>query len=445
VIRFIALKYLSLGLNAARALTLASLLGPESFGYLGTLVTVQQYLSYAALGVREGLAVRLAQPEADRESAEAIQSSALLWALAVGTVVACVVQCWAWATGRLPSPWSWVGLVAALSIVNEVLINVSRDRHRLVRVGLMELCYNAVPLACVLYFRSDVTVTLVLGSLALGLVLSIAGYVVSVTGVRWSLATFATVRRLLWIGVPLAVSSFFSSSITSIYIFIANAMHLGKAVGLVVFANSLCSIVLFGANMVAWAATSKSMRRLGNESVLGTDSRDERITVFFQGAVLLSTLVLLLSGNLLSYFLPNYQGAEIYAVLFCLLQANGLLLYAEINFLAVRGHGRTIVVGYAAVLAAAAASYAAAPRMALSDLIMIAIGVSALLAIACARLCRRLGQEQQFRAQTTYLLFPFACAVAYRTGGVVGAMVLDVAFIAFWLAQHRDRLTVALR
>jgi hypothetical protein len=443
--RFIVLKYLSLGLNAARALILAAVLGPVSFGYLGTLVAVQQYLSYAALGMREGLTVRLAQPAAGRESAEAIQSSALAWALSVGIAVACALQCWAWATGRLPSPWSWVGVVAALSIVNEVLINISRDQHRLVRVGLMELCYNAAPLACVLYFGSDVTPTLVLESLAAGLVLSIAGHCAGVGGVRWSLATLATIRRLLWLGVPLAVSSFFSSSITSIYIFIANAMHIGKTIGLVVFANSLCGIVLFGANMVAWAATSQSMRRLADTSSPTADLRSERVTIFFQGAVLLSTLLLLLSGYLFLFALPAYRGAETYAVLFCLLQASGLLLYAELNFLAVRGHGRMIVIGYAIVLAATAASYAAMPEIVLTDLIATAIGVSAVLAIACTRMCQRLGLTQPFRFHLTYLLFPIACALAYRAGGITGALAVEAALLTLWLAQHGRRLVTALR
>ena len=445
MIRFIALKYFSLGLNAARALTLAAVLGPESFGYLGTLVAVQQYLSYAALGVREGLTVRLAQPAAVRESAEAIQSSALAWALAVGVSVACALQAWVWATGRFPSPWSWVGVVSALSIVNEVLININRDRHRLVRVGLMEVCYNAAPLACVLYFRDEVTVTLVLQSLAAGLMLSIAGYVIGFAGLRWSLATVGTIRRLLWIGVPLAVSSFFSSSITSVYIFIANAMHIGKTVGLVVFASSLCSIVLFGANMVAWAATSKSMRRLADTTTSTADTRSERITIFFQGAVLVSTLLLLLCGYLFLFVLTDYRGAETYAVLFCLLQAGSLLLYAEINFLAVRGHGRMIVVGYGIVLAATALSYATAPGIALADLISVAIGVCTLLSIACMYQCERLGLQQQFRHQAVYLLFPIACAIAYRAFGALGAIALDLAGIAFWVAQHRQRLVVALR
>ena len=55
---------------SARALLLATLLGPASYGVLGTLVLTQQYLSYTALGVREGLTVKLAQSHGDARSEE---------------------------------------------------------------------------------------------------------------------------------------------------------------------------------------------------------------------------------------------------------------------------------------------------------------------------------------------------------------------------------------
>lgn len=197
--------------------------------------------------------------------------------------------------------------------------------------------------------------------------------------------------------------------------------------------------------MVAWAATSQSMRRLADTASSTGDLRSERITIFFQGAVLFSTLFLLVCGYLFPFVLPAYQGAETYAVLFCLLQTSGLLLYAEINFLAVRGRGKLIVVGYGIILAATAATFAAVPEIALTDLISVAIATSALLALVCAWLCQRLGLEQRLRFQMIYLLFPIACALAYREGGAIAAVALDAALMGFWMTQHRRRLALALR
>ena len=45
-------------LNGGRGLVLAAILGAHDYGVFGTLIVLQQYLSYAALGVREGVAIR---------------------------------------------------------------------------------------------------------------------------------------------------------------------------------------------------------------------------------------------------------------------------------------------------------------------------------------------------------------------------------------------------
>ena len=437
---FILIKYVGLALNASRSLLLAAMLGPESFGILGTLVTVQQYLSYAALGVREGLTVRLAQSSASREDSSQIHASALLWGAGVGlAVLACLVSWDLHASGHL-SNWSWVGVVALLSIVNEILINIHRDQHRLNTVALLEVCYNVAPLSVALIFGKDTTVMLVLQALAAGLVVSIAGYARGLRGLRWSGASAATIRRLLALGIPLALTSFFSSSVTSIYIFVANAMSMGKTVGLVAFANSLCTIVLFGSNMVAWAATSQSMRRLASTESASEDLRGERITRFFRAAVIASSMLLLAMGPVLDAFLPAYRGAEVFALHFCLLQAYGLLLYAQLNFLAVKARGPVVVLGYMALPLITACVYLAFPAIGLLDLIGVAILSSAALAIACSRLCSRLGLAQPLGEQCEYLAFPVACALCYKAFGPLGASALCAVYLVRWAMHYRRSL-----
>lgn len=439
MLKFLIVKYLSLSLNAARALLLASLLGPESFGLLGTLVVIQQYLSYVALGMREGLTVRLAQPESQREQGAHIHASALAWGVGVAMVVAIGVPAWAHATGRAQSYWAWVGIVSSLSIVNEIFININRDQNRLNKIALLELAYNAAPLACALWFASRVSVTLVLQSLAAGLVLSIAGYVAGAGPVVKAGPRLATVQRLLAIGIPLAVGSFFSSSITTVYILLANAMVGGKTVGLVVFGNSLCSIVLFGSNMVAWAATSRSMRHLSSDESRQSDPRANRIAILLRMAVVASTLLLAFSGFFLEFALPAYRGAEAYALMFCLLQSYSLLLYAELNFLAVHGHGRLIVLGYATILIGSTSVYLALPQIALLDLVVAAIALSGVLAFFCARISRRLGLLEDIGLPTMFLLFPALCAVGYRVWGAAAPIALALLYLGYSWAQYRAR------
>jgi len=429
---FLFLKYISLALNAARSLILAAALGPASYGVLGTLVVAQQYMSYAALGMREGLTVRLAQPLGDVSAAQ-VHSSALAWGLGVGLAVLGTICAIDTFVHPLGAAWRWVGVVALLSISNEILININRDQGRLPRVALLEIAYNLAPLACVLWFRHDLTVVMVLQSIAAGLLLSVGGYLAGLRGAGWRHVRRGLVARLLVLGVPLAIASFFSTAVTSIYVFLANAMHLGDQVGHIVFANSICAIVLFGSNMVAWAATSKSMKGLAAGSGDSAEGvRNQRLAAFFRLAVYASSLALVSSKFVLALAMPAYAGSERYALLFCLLQSHGLLLYVELNFLAVHARSTVVVLGYGAMLGATLLVYLAFPAIALSDLVTVGIAVSMSLGMACTAYCRRQGLPIPTpRTHLASLAFPLLCALALRTAGLVAAGAVAAGFLVW--------------
>lgn len=436
MLKFVAIKYLSLALNASRSLVLAALLGPQSFGVLGTLIVVQQYLSYAALGMREGITVRLAQ--GGSHPANVLRSSALAWGLSVGLVIVIGLVAFDWLVRPLGEQWIWVGLIALLSIANEILINIHRDQNRLVKVALLEVVYNAVPLICALAFGSHVTVVLMLQSIAIGLVLSVASYLFGIGGLGWRLVSVAAVRQLLSIGLPMAVSAFFSASVTSIYVLVANAMKLGPTVGLIVFANSICMIVMYGSNMIAWAATSKSMRQLASIPVDGDTQRNQRLTYFFRIAVIVSALAVALSGPLVARFLPTYAGVERYALLFCLLQSSSLLLYVEMNFLTVKGRSSMIAAGYGAMLTGTLLVYAAVPAIDIVDLVSVGILFSMLVGVACAWQCHELGlRSASLRSQFVFLTFPLLCALAFRAAGPLAAAVVSLGFLGRALLTGR--------
>lgn len=442
--KFLFIKYLSLGLNAARSLILAAVLGPASYGFFGTLIVVQQYLSYAALGMREGLTVRLAQPAIARETAVEIQSSGLAWGAFAGL---CVIAS-LFAIDRLVRPlateWLWVGLIALLSIVNEILINISRDRGDLAKVAILELVYNAAPFACVLLFQHDLTVVAVLQSIALGLLISVLGYLSGLKELRRHHVRLDVIRRLILLGIPLAVASFFSASVTSIYVLVANAMHLGKAVGLIAFGNSICSIVLFGSNMVAWAVTSNSMRRLAADAADQGEARNRRLTVFFRCAVLASCLAIVLSHQALALAMPAYLGAERYALYFCLLQSFALLLYVELNFLAVRAKSMVIALAYGAVLGATLLAYLVFPDIGIVGLVTVGIVVSTIFGAACVVYCRGLGLVATggVLSQFGYLAFPAVCAMITHAFGAPGSALVVLAFLTWALATAKRSLAV---
>lgn len=405
MIAFVFIKYVSLGMNAARSLVLAALLGPESYGFLGTLVIVQQYMSYAALGMREGITLQLTR--AGSHSREVLCDSALAWGLGIGCAVLLIlfilVQ-----LDNLRAEWYWVGVISMLSITNEILINIYRDDGRLKRVALLEVVYNSAPLGCAIWFGKDVTVELVLQSLAAGVAFSVLAYLWGLPRVRIKRVDSAAIRSLLAAGIPLAISAFFSASATSIYVLLANSLHLGREIGLIAFANSVCIIVLYGSNVVAWAGTSKSMRLLADDArVRDGLLRNQRLTYFFRVSILASVLVIAFSGPLVSRLMPAYAGMERYAALFCLLQATTLMLYVELNYLAVCGRSAIVAAGYAMMLAIVLAVWKLLSNIEIDMLISLGVGLSSIAGVLCAAYCHRLGlMSVSLRSNYFFLAFP---------------------------------------
>jgi len=437
---FLFIKYLSLALTATRSLILAAVLGPSSFGLLGTLVVVQQNLSYAALGMRESVTVRLARPFEDGDGREQVISSALAWGLVTGLgILAGIVLIDRWIQ-PLSAPWLWVGIIASLSILNEILINIHRDVGQLSKVALLELVYNAAPMACVVYFGRGITVEIVLQAMAAGLVASVAIFVWGIRGsVRAALVRRPLIAQLIRLGLPMAVASFFSASISSIYVLIANHAHDGVVIGLVAFANSMCMMVLFGSNMVAWAATSQTMKGLTAAAADTAELRTRRLALFFRAAVAASSLAILLSHFALERWLPAYVGAERYALYFCLIQGISLLLYNELNYLAVQGKSLAVAAGYGTILGATLLVHLAMPSLDIASLVTFGIALSVVAGWACIWYCEREGLRSPLGAPSRrlFLAFPLVCALATGFGGTSGSAIMVGLFLVATVASLR--------
>jgi hypothetical protein len=437
LLTFLVVKYASLGLTSVRALLLAALLGPMSYGVLGTLVLAQQNLSYAALGVREGLTVKLAQAHADPGLALQISSSALLWAWCVGALILGTSMVLVGLLGLGSTNWIWVAVIAALSITNEMLININRDRNRIVRVALLELVFNAAPLCAALVFMHSVTVTIVLMAMAAGLFASVLLYSVGGLDFRWREVRAGMTRRLVTAGIPLALLSFVTTALASIFVFSASAMHLGDTVGLLVFGNSLTTIILFGLNMVAWAATAKSMKRLHANAAETAGERGARLIAFFRIGIILAASCLLALKLLFAHLMRPYAGSEVYAVYFCLLQAYALLLFRELNFLAVRLRSLWVAAGYGIILAATVATAFLAPQLGMVVLMQICLGLLCFFSLGCVLYCRRLGfKDSRLRSQAGFLTFPLLFGLFFGLGGAVGGLAVAAVFVAAWLQVH---------
>jgi hypothetical protein len=184
VLNFVVLRTINMALNGARGLALAGILGAREYGVFGTLIVLQQYLSYAALGIREGVAIRLARSSESDEETRTIYSSALCWGLGVGTLIAVTFAVLHYGFDKLPVYFVLAGLLSLASIINEILINIARHENRLTKVAGMEFVYQGGAFLLVAIFWRTMTVEVAVSCLLVALVASLAGVVADDSGAR---------------------------------------------------------------------------------------------------------------------------------------------------------------------------------------------------------------------------------------------------------------------
>ena len=433
MIAFLLAKYLSLAVISLRALLLAALLGPVSYGLLGTLVLVQQNLSYLALGARDGLTVKLAQAHNNPERVLLICSSTLFWAWCVSTLILVGSFLLVYGLGKGGPAWIWVGVVSYLSVINEIFVNINRDKDKLLRIVATELTANSIPLLAALVFMHHIDVIIVLMSIAAGLLLSIVIYGLDSRVFAWHFISRRVTREVIFAGIQMALMSFAGTSITTVFIFSANALKLGRTIGLLVFANSLCTIVLYGLNMLAWAATSRSMKSIHANESSGAARGAQLRAIFRIGLIVCVSTMLALKVAFL-FVLHAYAGSETFAVYMCLLQSYSLLLYREFNFLAVTQRSLWIAAGYGCVLLFTIGMVSLFPDVSILLLMQISLVLLGAISVSCTYMCRQLGLlDGGGSPQYAFLCFPVLFGAAYAGLGVAGAVAVTLAYGILWL------------
>jgi len=447
VLSFVGIKFFALALNAGRSLILAAILGPKSYGIFGTLILVQQYLSYSALGMREGVTVSLARANDFSTDLLAVYGSALAWGAGVGLTL--------WIAFWISRPFvgaggeylGWLGALSMLSILNEILININRDQHKLRKIALLEVLYNAVPLGLALWLWKDVTIAAVLGALVAGLLINVTVYLATLPRLARRTIQWRVVKRLLALGLPLATLSAVTLLANSIYIVLANRMGLGNTLGLIVFANTACTLVLFALNTVAWGATARSMRhQYAGQPGQAEQLRAERLRTAFRVGTAMAALICLSTTLVFMFVLKAYAGAEVFAFYFCLLQAYGLLLFEEINQLTVTGRSRWVIAGYVLLVLLVCAWHFAFPHATVTTLLIAGIAGYFVLALATSWYCERLrGHHRPDTTKLIFLLFPVGCALLYASIGIGAAVLACLSFAALALWFHRDAVKAGQR
>lgn len=431
-------------LNGGRGLALAAILGAHDYGLFGTLIVLQQYLSYAALGVREGVAIRLAREGTSGIDVLSIYSSSLAWGLGVGMLIVSVFSILHLGLQVVPGHFVLIGLLSLASIVNEILINISRHENKLTKVAGMEFVYQGGALLLVACFWRWMSVNVALLCLLSALLASLFGYTSTLRSASWNGVSWATMRNLVRIGIPAAMFSAVVVVFNSYYVMIANGMRLGETIGHVVLATNISVMLLFGLNTVSWAMASRTMSRLylpaGKSASLGATGITD---VFLRLGIICAVLIALCAQPTLVWLMPEYAESGQFILYFCLFQSYSLLLFSESSFLNVNSRLVPVLLGYVGVMVLLGLAFMSG-RIPYLAIVWLGVTLHFLLAVCIASYARRLGfSEGTFRERLVALAYPVLCMVASLAAGPLGVVAVSVIYLVGNLSVHRDR-TVAL-
>jgi O-antigen/teichoic acid export membrane protein len=292
-------------------------------------------LSYAALGMREGVLIELSKQKCDDTRQPAIYSSAIIFAIAVGILLPIGYSLYALTTGAaFDANYLLVFLVGGVTILNEVLINLNRYESNLKRVAFCEVSYNVVILGLIFALYKIISVPLVLMYMLAAISLSSAIYLTRLRFFSLSSVSLAVIRRLVATGYPSSLLSGLLIILNLLFILVAQR-HLPKdEVGQFVFANNIATLLMVSLNAFSWAMTSRSMNDLASAqeeemrklSILRTD-------MYMRVGLAAALFLAALTAVVLPWFTVRYADAGRYVTLFVALQSFQLIIFMELNYL----------------------------------------------------------------------------------------------------------------
>lgn len=292
-------------------------------------------MSYAALGMREGVLIRLSKSDSD-EHQMAIYSAAITFASSVGLLLPTVVLLyWLVVPSSVDANYLLVAVIGAMSILNEVLVNISRHEGHLVRVSICESSYNLLILALIFVLRETISVTLALNFMLVGIGVSVTIYLVQLKVFSLRAITRCMMGELISLGFFPSILSAVLLVINLVFILFAQR-HLPKAeVGQFVFANNIASVLLVSLNAFSWAMTSRSMRALGERNVGKSEKTDgtARTDLYLRIGVALAMIFSLAISILLPLLVDRYARAGQYVILFVALQSFQFIIFTELTYL----------------------------------------------------------------------------------------------------------------
>jgi O-antigen/teichoic acid export membrane protein len=436
MLNFSILKFLNLGLRFFRSIILAKYFGPNSYGIFGTLIVLQQYLSFSALGMREAITVELAKEQSNEWYRKTIFISSLSWSVFIGFIVLISLAVIGYYShNELNIYLKWVGLVSSLSIVNEILININRDQGNYTKIALLEVLYSGIVLVVVFHNRQNPSIDDILISMAFSLGTLISIYIYSLNINLNIFPSFQVIRKLIKMGLPIALLSFLGIILNSFLIIISSLINTKTLTGLIVFANNIVVIMLFGITSIQWAMTSRSMQNIIFTQDT-TDTNLNKFSFYIYFYLLLIIPILLYLDSILKLFFIQYVGAGKLAFYIFLFQSSLVLLFEEINYNVVKNHSIKIIYGYMGVIMMVVISTFILPNVTMIKLIV--IGIFTFFVFSSVILYDRYNKSQNdylLPLKILYLFFPISMAIIQYYFGSFYTIFLCIGFAILTLTN----------
>lgn len=312
---FTANRYVGYLLQFVRGLLLANLLGRFSFGVWGFLMLVTQYLSYTSLGLQYAVNVELAVDEPEKRAAHGRLIGVTIRSTWLITAVLLLLS-FGWQQSQLPLFEKYqfsnyallVALIAGLTHINQVYINVYRVYNALARIAAYELLLAALPLLVLLFVQGDSLIMASLWALVVANAVGVCLFAVCPPFAVQPGWDWALLRHLLRIGIPLLVYNLSFWLIILAGRTIVSAFYSVEMMGYFTLAYTLANATLLGLRAVAWlifpSVLAKTHQGIANADVRRTV---HKVNDMYGTAVFLAVFAAILLSPLVGLLLPEYQ------------------------------------------------------------------------------------------------------------------------------------------
>jgi len=318
VILFTANRYVCYAMLFLRGVMIAKFLGPYLYGVWSFLTLVQQYLGYTGLGLNFAANVELSTGlEPDSAERRKVISSSFTLTVLISLAV-CLVM-FLLQLFEVPFLASYPGneyllpvtVIAGLTNVQQLLVNVYRCYGKLAKIVFSELSLAVLTLLILFFFRDKALISASLVAMILALVANLAVFLyrppfpigISVNG--------AASKRLLAIGIPLLVYNFSFILITLIGRTIVGMYYPIEAMGIYSFANVISGTAMLAVESVAWIVFPTILSRIhegvDNETATSTLST---VRDLYATSVFVTVFMIILCLPVLFHFLPSYRKAQ---------------------------------------------------------------------------------------------------------------------------------------